>query len=359
MSKLPFHDHLGAEIVRRESGEVDIALELAAHHRNRRGVVHGGVLTALLDAALGGAVVASIPKEWWCATTSLSTQFLDGAGTGTILASGRVVRRGGRVAFAAGEVRDDAGRLLAVAHGTWHLWHRRPGPRPEVERGRVIVAATNERLPVGKVVAVGRNYAEHATEMGADPGRPPVFFLKPQTAVVSGATKLALPTDAGEVHHEVELAAVVGLDGRSIPPERALDHLMGFAVGLDLTLRELQAEAKKRGEPWAVAKGFDDSAPLSKVVGREAVGDGSGLEITLSVNGEQRQRGNTSEMTRTIPELVAAISRRMTLQRGDVILTGTPAGVGPVLPGDRIEARIERVGDLTLEIEAARGEGSE
>lgn len=354
----PFQSYFGIEMLRAADGRAELALQLAAHHLNRRGVAHGGVVAALLDCALGAAVVSAIPREWWCATTSLSSQFLDGPGSGRLTATGRVVRRGGRVAFAAGEVRDERDRLIAVAQGTWHLWHRRPaaaapaaGTSSEAQ-GQVVLAGSGERIAVGKVVAVGRNYAAHAREMGADADRPPVFFLKPRTAVVSGAAVLRVPLDAGAVHHEVELAAVVGRSGRRIPVERALDHVLGYAVGLDLTLRDVQAEAKRRGEPWSIAKGFDDSAPLSAVVERAAVGDGSGLEIELELNGERRQRGNTSAMLRSVAELIAAVSQWMTLERGDVLLTGTPAGVGPLAAGDRIEARIERVGALRLVVEA-------
>lgn len=352
MSVPPFNTYLGTEIVRRGGGEAEVALELGPHHLNRRGVVHGGVICALVDSALGAAVISAIPPEWWCATISLSTQFLDGAGRGRLRATGRVVRRGSRVAFAGGEVRDDRGRIIAIAHGSWHLWRARPGDAGRPLRGHVVVAATGERIPVGKVVAAGRNYADHAAEMGMPVGRPPVFFFKPPTAVISRSDRVRIPIEAGSVHHEVELAAIVGAAGRAIPVERALDHVLGYAVALDLTLRDLQSAAKERGEPFSLAKGFDDAAPLSAVVARDEVGDGSGLEIRLAVNGQVRQRGNTSAMLRPVAELIAEASRFMTLERGDVLLTGTPAGVGPLVPGDRVEADIARVGRLTLEIEA-------
>jgi 5-carboxymethyl-2-hydroxymuconate isomerase len=352
MSVPPFNTYLGAEIVRREAGEAQVVLDLGPHHLNRRGVAHGGVIAALLDSALGAAVVSSIPAAWWCATTSLSTQFLDGVGTGRLVAIGRVLRRGARIAFAAGEVRDASGRVIAQAQGTWHLWGRKPIARDVPLRGVAVLAATGERVRVGKVVAVGRNYREHAAEMGVPPSHGPVFFLKPPTAVVTAPTSVRIPTDAGAVHHEVELAALIGAPGRRIPVARALDHVAGFAVALDLTLRDLQTAAKNRGEPWSLAKGFDDAAPLSTVVARDEVGDGSGLAIALDCNDAPRQRGNTSAMARSVAELISHVSRFMTLERGDVLLTGTPAGVGPLVPGDRVEARIERVGGLSLAIEA-------
>jgi uncharacterized protein (TIGR00369 family) len=352
MTNPPFNDYLGIEIVRKDAGSAEAALDLLPHHLNRRGVAHGGVVASLLDSALGAAVISSIPAEWWCATTSLATQFHDGAGSGRLIATGRVLRRGARIAFAEGEVRDQSHRRIATAHGTWHLWRRKPGGILAATRGRVLVRTTGESIPVGKVVAVGRNYPAHVAEMGAPAERPPVFFLKPATAVVGGAV-VRIPAGAGAVHHEVELVVVIGRSGRSIPAELALDHVLGFAVGLDLTLREVQAEAKRRGEPWSLSKGFDDAAPLSAVAARDEVGDGSGLGIRLAINGHERQSGNTSEMIRSVPELIAEASRFMTLERGDLLMTGTPAGVGPIVPGDRIEAAIERVGTLSLVVEEA------
>lgn len=351
MSIPPFNSYLGTEILRRGKGEAEVALELAPHHLNRRGVAHGGVISALLDSALGAAVISAVPAEWWCATTSLSTQFLDGAGSGRLTATGRVLRRGRRIAFATGEVKDARGRLIATAHGTWHLWSRKPGDPAAPARGRAVLAATGESIRVGKVVAVGRNYADHVAEMGASAGRPPVFFLKPSSAVVCGGNTVRIPADAGSVHHEVELVVVIGAVGRAIPASRALEHVLGFAVGLDLTLRDVQSEAKAHGEPWSLAKGFDDSAPLSRVASRDEIGDGSGLAVSLSVNGQLRQQGNTSQMLHPVAELIARASRFMTLERGDLLLTGTPAGVGPLVAGDRIEARIDKVGSLVLTVE--------
>jgi 2-keto-4-pentenoate hydratase/2-oxohepta-3-ene-1,7-dioic acid hydratase in catechol pathway len=213
---------------------------------------------------------------------------------------------------------------------------------------RVVLRQTGERIPVGKIIGVGRNYAAHVAEMNAPRTGKPLLFLKPSTALVTDGGEVPLPDGAGAVHHEVELVAVIGRPGKAIPVERALDHVMGYAVGLDMTLRDLQSEAKSRGEPWCVAKGFDGSAPVSPVVARDAVGDGSGLEIELKINGERRQEGNTSQMLYGVAELVAFASRWFTLESGDLIFTGTPAGVGPVNPGDRLEARIERVGTLTV-----------
>lgn len=358
MDAPPFHAYLGLEVLRREDGEAEVRLELKPRHLNRRGVAHGGVVTAMLDTALGAAVVSSIPAQWWCATISLTTQFLAGAGAGRLIASGRVLRRGRTTAFAGGDVRDATGRLVASATGAWHLWPYRPG-KGEIAApgGCVVLRGSGEPIRVGKILAVGRNYADHVLEMGAPESAPPVLFLKPPGALVAGGGRVAIPTDAGKVHYEVELVAVVGRRGRRIPPERALEHVLGFAVGLDLTLRDVQAEAKLRGEPWSVAKGFDGSAPVSAVAPREDVGDGSGLAIGLRVNGKSRQRGNTSRMLHSVADLVALASRWMTLERGDLVFTGTPAGVGPVRPGDRLEAEVERVGSLVVEIAAEEPPG--
>lgn len=347
----PFNTYLGIRVERREAGAASASLELAPHHLNRRGVAHGGIVSTLLDSALGAAVISSMPQEWWCATTSLSCQFIGGAGEGRLTATGSVLRRGRRIAFATGEVRDDRERLIATAQGTWHLWPQRPGAAPPAA-GTVVVRETGECLRVGKIVAVGRNYAAHAAEMGT-PGAPPVFFLKPASSLVRDVDSVPIPTSAGEVHHEVELVVVIGKPGRAIAAERALEHVLGYAVGLDLTLREVQAAAKERGEPWALAKGFDGAAPLSAVVQRGEIGDASGLAISLEVNGERRQSANTDQMIRGVPEIVAHASRWMTLERGDLLFTGTPAGVGPLRPGDRVVAQIEKIGRLSIVIEGA------
>jgi len=383
----PFNTYLGVRVERMEGGEAVALLELGPHHLNSRGVVHGGVLSALLDTALGAAVVSSIPKEWWCATTSLSVQFLEGARAGLLTASGRVLRRGRRVAFAGGEVHDAGGRLVAVAQGSWYLWPGQPETAERASEAHVIVRGTGETIRVGKILAVGRNYAEHAAEMEkmgpspvpADdegwagprsksslPAQPdeaanlgsvlePVLFLKPPSSIVHDAGTVRVPLGLGEIHHEVELVVVIGKEGRTIPHAEAMDHVLGYAVGLDMTLRELQTQAKRRGDPWTLSKGFDGSAPVSLVAPRDEVGDPSGLAITLAVNGKRRQTANTSGMIHPIAALVSRASALMTLERGDLLFTGTPSGVGPVLPGDTIEAQIEKVGRLTVQIAAQGG----
>ena len=336
----PFNQYLGIEVPRMEGGEAEAVIALGPHHTNNRGVVHGGVLSALLDSAMGAAVISAIPEEWWCATTGLSIQFLAGASKGRLVATGRVQRRGRSIAFVSGEAVDEAGTLVATAQGTWHLWPYRPGAERPAHEPYVVVQGSGRRLRVGKIVAVGRNYSDHNREMGHERPVPPVVFFKPTTALVHDGGTVPLPSGLGAVHHEVELVVVIGREGRAIPEGDALAHVLGFAVGIDMTLRDLQNEAKSRGEPWDLAKGFDGSAPVSTVVPREELGDGSGLALTLDVNGVRRQDDSTSRMLHGVPALIAHVSRLVTLQPGDLVFTGTPAGVGPVVPGDVLEARL-------------------
>ncbi len=346
----PFNVYFGTELVRRGDGEAELALELAEHHLNRRGVAHGGVVAALLDSALGAAVITAIPKEWWCATISLSIQFISGARPGRLTARGRVLRRGRAVAYARGEAVDARGRVVASAEGSWHLWPHHPGLERAGAEPFVTLRGSGERLRVGKILAVGRNYAEHVKEMGSPPSAPPVLFMKPPGALVQDGGVVLIPPQAGEVHHEVELVVVIGAPGKRIPREQAPDHVLGYAVGLDMTLRDVQARAKREGGPWFTAKGFDTSAPVSLVAPAAEVGDGSGLRITLDVNGERRQDADTAAMLRSVAELVAYASREVRLERGDLLFTGTPSGVGPVAPGDRLEAEIEKIGRLAVTV---------
>ena len=344
----PFNQYLGIDVARMEGGEAEAVVELKPHHTNNRGVAHGGVVLSLLDSAMGAAVISAIPKEWWCATTGLSVHFVTGPREGRIVAVGRVVRRGKSVAFVHGEAHDASGRLVATAQGTWHLWPFRPEMQRPSSEPFVVLQGTGDRLRVGKILAVGRNYAAHNKEMGTDERTPPVLFLKPPSAIVHDGGAVVLPRDLGAVHHEVELIAVIGTSGRAIEPAAALDHVLGYAVGIDLTLRDLQNEAKKKGEPWDLAKGFDGAAPVSTVVPRELAGDPAALTLTLEVNGEVRQDGSTARMLRGVADLVAFASRLITLERGDLLFTGTPEGVGPVVPGDVVRARLGDLASVTV-----------
>ena len=211
-----------------------------------------------------------------------------------------------------------------------------------------MLQGTGDRLRVGKILAVGRNYAAHNREMGTGERVDPVLFLKPPSAIVHDGGAIALPRGLGAIHHEVELVAVIGTSGRAIEPARALDHVMGYAIGIDLTLRDMQNEAKKKGEPWDLAKGFDGSAPISSVVPKERVPDPAALSLTLEVNGELKQSGSTSQMLHEVSDLVAFASKLITLERGDLLFTGTPEGVGPVVPGDVVSARRCDLASVTI-----------
>ena len=201
------------------------------------------------------------------------------------------------------------------------------------------IANSQDRFPVRRIYCVGQNYAEHAREMGVDPDRkPPFFFMKPADAVVPGGSRLQFPPRTAELHHEVELVIALHGGGSCIPTEAVAALIHGWAVGLDMTRRDLQAEAKKSGRPWDMAKGFDESAPIGRLVRSPPPAH---AEVTLSVNGRIRQMGNVADMIWSVPEIVATLSTYVKLAAGDLIFTGTPAGVGPVLRGDVIVGRID------------------
>jgi 2-keto-4-pentenoate hydratase/2-oxohepta-3-ene-1,7-dioic acid hydratase in catechol pathway len=205
------------------------------------------------------------------------------------------------------------------------------------------VQGSREQVPIGKIVALGRNYREHVREMGGTKetgDEAPVLFLKPPSALVTDGGHVVRPRYSLNLHHELELVIAIGRPGRYIAAEAARKHILGFAVGLDMTLRDVQTEAKRRGHPWAVAKGFDTSAPLSAVVSAAAVPDPDQLIVELKVNGELRQRGRAGDMILRVPEIVNFVSNVFTLEAGDLIFTGTPEGVGAVFPGDILDATL-------------------
>ena len=211
-------------------------------------------------------------------------------------------------------------------------------------------AGTDTTARAGKIVCLGRNYIEHAKEMKADVPTTPVLFLKPASALIADGGTILIPSISHDVHHEVEMVVLIGTGGTSIPQSNALQHVGGYAIGLDMTLRDVQAEAKKKGLPWTVAKGFDTSAPISSFVRPDAVPDPHNLDIRLSVNGQLRQQSNTSSMIFRVEQMIASISSIMTLEPGDLIYTGTPEGVGPVQPGDTLTAELQHVGSLTVSV---------
>jgi len=205
-----------------------------------------------------------------------------------------------------------------------------------------------------KIICLGRNYAEHAKELGHEVPKEPVIFLKPPSALIGPNQTIILPRKSKEVHHEVELAVVMRKGGKNIPRGKAMDYVLGYTVFMDITARDLQWEAKRKGLPWTVAKGFDTFAPIGpRVVPKEEL-DPSDLEIGLKVNGEVRQLSRTSKMIFKIPEIIEYISSIMTLGKGDIIATGTPEGVGPLRHGDIVEAWIEGIGVLKENVLAER-----
>jgi fumarylpyruvate hydrolase len=212
----------------------------------------------------------------------------------------------------------------------------------------VAVAGRDEVFPVARVFCVGRNYAEHAIEMGHDPERePPFFFMKPADAVVPAGT-LPFPTQTQELHHEVELVVALGEGGKEIPVEHALDHVFGYAVGLDMTRRDMQAVAKNAGRPWDMAKGFDQSAPTGAIRAAEEIGHPTRGAVWLRINGELRQEGDLDQQIWKVPETISYLSTLVALRPGDLIMTGTPKGIGRVEPGDRLDGHIDGVGDVTV-----------
>jgi fumarylpyruvate hydrolase len=211
------------------------------------------------------------------------------------------------------------------------------------------VAESNARFPVGRIYCVGRNYAEHAREMGHDPDRePPFFFMKPADAIVASGSTIPYPQMTKDLHHEIEMVVAIGTGGADIPVEKALDHVFGYGVGLDMTRRDLQGEAKKMGRPWEMGKAFDNSAPCTALKTTAMVGHPAKGAIWLKVNGRYTQQGDLAEMIWNVPETIAYLSKLVTLRAGDLIMSGTPAGVGPVQRGDRLEGHVDGVGDLTV-----------
>jgi fumarylpyruvate hydrolase len=211
------------------------------------------------------------------------------------------------------------------------------------------VEGSQSAFPVGRIYCVGRNYAEHAREMGHDPDRePPFFFMKPADAIVSNGATIPFPQMTKDLHHEIEMIVAIGKGGADIAVDKALDHVFGYGVGLDMTRRDLQGEAKKMGRPWEMGKAFDHSAPCTALKVVAQVGHPAKGAIWLKVNGEVKQTGDLADLIWNIPETISYLSHLVTLRPGDIIMSGTPAGVGPVQRGDRLEGHVEGVGDLVV-----------
>lgn len=207
---------------------------------------------------------------------------------------------------------------------------------------------TQKPLQPAKIVCIGKNYAKHAAEMDSDVPEEPMIFLKPSSSLVDESGSIVIPAMSADVHHEVELVVLIGKTGKHIPEQEAMSYIAGYAVGLDMTARDLQAKAKKAGAPWSVAKGFDTFAAIGSFVSVDAVSDVDNVDIRLTINGTVRQDGNTRDMVFKLPTLIAYASRIFTLQPGDLLFTGTPEGVGPVQEGDTLTASISGLPSLTI-----------
>jgi len=218
------------------------------------------------------------------------------------------------------------------------------------KQASVPVRGTHLRFPVRRIYCVGRNYTDHVTEMGGIPGREPPFFFQNPTDALLMDENFPYPPASNNVHYEVELVVALHSGGKKVAVEDASRHIYGYAVGIDMTRRDLQSEAKKAGRPWEVAKAFDHSAPIGEVAPKADIGLLERASISLHVNEVQRQNSDISEMIWSVPEIIAELSKLFELHAGDIIFTGTPSGVGPVQPGDRVHAAIERVGELTLRV---------
>jgi fumarylpyruvate hydrolase len=214
----------------------------------------------------------------------------------------------------------------------------------------VEVRGTRDRFPVRRIFCVGRNYAAHAREMGNDDREPPFFFTKPADAVVASGSSVPYALRTSNFHHEAELVVALGSGGANVPVAKANSLVYGYAVGIDLTRRDLQSDARDHGRPWDTSKGFDRSAPIGAIRPVSAGGILESARITLSVNGKVRQDANIAEMTWKVPEIIAELSTLFEIAAGDLIYTGTPAGVGPLVRGDSVEAAIEGLDPVSIRI---------
>jgi len=213
---------------------------------------------------------------------------------------------------------------------------------------------TGEEFAIGKILCIGRNYVEHIRELGNETPTAPVIFMKPATSVIGDGDEVIIPSYSDNCHHEAELALLVGRTGRDIPAEEALSFLAGYGVAIDLTLRDVQDELKKKGLPWDIAKGFDTACPLSTFTPSAQVANPQALNISMAVNAELRQNGSTALMIHSAAEIISHLSTIFTLEAGDIILTGTPAGVSRIAAGDRLLAEIPGIGTVATTVRQQR-----
>jgi 2-keto-4-pentenoate hydratase/2-oxohepta-3-ene-1,7-dioic acid hydratase in catechol pathway len=209
---------------------------------------------------------------------------------------------------------------------------------------------SEKHVRIGKIICLARTYAEHAREMNATVTEDPLLFLKPASSVIYDHGTIIIPKRSQCLHHEVELGIILGKKGRYIREENAMHHVLGYLVALDITARDIQSVSKKNGWPWAIAKGFDSFAPLSDAVTKEKIPDPQNLDLMLKINGTVKQNANTNQMIYSIERIISFISEIMTLEPGDLILTGTPEGVGEIKEGDVLEARLDSLCSLTVDV---------
>lgn len=221
---------------------------------------------------------------------------------------------------------------------------------PPAPRTTLAIAGTRARFPVRRVYCIGRNYAAHAVEMGHDPDREAPFFFQKNPDNLDQSGRFPYPPQSNDVHHEAELAIALKSGGSDISTDSALDHVFGYAAALDMTRRDLQGEQKKAGRPWEIGKAFEHSAPIGAVHAVDRIGHPDRGRITLTIDGEVRQDGDLDQMIWKVPEMIAVLSRFFTLAAGDIILTGTPAGVGPVVRGDVMELCIDGFDPLRVDV---------
>ena len=211
---------------------------------------------------------------------------------------------------------------------------------------KVFLLPNNKEFRLNNIYCVGKNYADHAKEMGGEVPTEPIIFLKPTSAVIANGTPIILPKMSTNVHHEVELTVLIDKHGKNIQRSNAMEYVAGYGVGLDMTMRDKQNEAKKGGNPWSISKGFDTSAPLSPFIEKSKIPDPHNLDIILKVNGIERQHSNTKNMIYRIDVLLSFLSSIFTLEEGDIIYTGTPEGVSQVISGDVLDAEIPGIGKI-------------
>ena len=212
------------------------------------------------------------------------------------------------------------------------------------------IRGSNASFPVRRIYCIGRNYADHAIEMGHDPNKEPPFFFQKNAQNVDTSGTFPYPPQTSDVHHEMELVVALKSGGADISLDNALEHVYGYGLGLDMTRRDLQGEAKKLGRPWEVGKSFEKSAPMSELVPASETGHLDQGRISLKVNGEIKQDGDLNQMIWKVPEMIAYLSRFYDIAGGDLIMSGTPAGVGPIQRGDKMECEIENLGTMSIEV---------